>query len=85
MTDTTPGKDTSEFQLAKSAGFWGVVSLVLGAIISIGSSVLAQVGESSTIGIIIGGVVAVAGVVTKTLASLGYTKSRTEIKTKEPK
>lgn len=76
----TPGRETSEYAVSKNAGTWSTVAVILGAIVTIGSSVLDQVGANSTIGIIVGGVVAIAGVVTKTLVSLGYIKSRTELK-----
>ena len=80
MTDVKPGHETTEFKVAKSAGTWGVVATVLGTVIAMGSEVLAQVGSSSAVGLIVGAVVAVAGIVTKLLVSLGYIKSRTEVK-----
>lgn len=83
-SDTVPspstGRGTSEFGVAQSAGFWSVVAAVLGGITVIGSAILEQVGTGSVVGIIVGGVVAVVGVVTRTLVALGYIKSRTELK-----
>lgn len=75
------GKDTTEYKVASSAGAWGVVAMLIGAVISIGGSVAQSLGTDSTVGIIIGGIVATAGAFLKTMTGLGYIKSRTDVKT----
>ena len=74
------GRDTSEFKVATSAGVWGSIATVLGVIIAVGAQVVEKVGETSIAGIVVGAVVAVAGIVMKTLSSLKYIQSRTEVK-----
>lgn len=75
------GRMTSEYQEAKSASLWGIVAMVLGLILSVGTG-LAEAfgGAESTVGMIIGAVVAVAGLIQQTLVKLGYINSRTEVK-----
>lgn len=74
------GKETTEYQVASSTGFWGVVATILGLIITAGSSVLEQVGQNTSEGIVVGGIVTVAGLITKLLVARGYIQSRTEVK-----
>lgn len=71
---------TSEFERAKSAGVWGIVAIILGAVTTIGSVVIPTLDQHSTAGIIAGALLSVVGVIGKTLADLGYVKSRTEVK-----
>jgi hypothetical protein len=77
-----PGNETSEYVVAKGAGVWGVVAMILGFITASGAEILAAVGvtESSNLGVIAGAIIAVAGIALKALTSLGYIKSRTDVK-----
>lgn len=78
------GKDTSEYQVAQQANVWGVVGLVLGGLVAFGDQIVnALWGKDVTSpAYVIGGAcIACAGIAYKTLVSLGYIKSRTEIKT----
>jgi len=77
------GKDTSEFQVTQSSSAWAIVSMVLGFIITVGSSVAQTLGVESKLGIVVGALVTMAGTFLKTFTSLGYIKSRTEVKTTE--
>ena len=79
----TKGEKTSEYAIAKNAGAWGVASLVLGMIIQVGSMIAQGFGNETTIGIIVGACVSIAGILLKTLTSLGYIKSRTDVKVSE--
>lgn len=80
MADVKEGVETSEKKVADSASRWGVIATVIGAVISIGSIAIPALGDGSRIGIIAGAIIALAGIVQKTLVSLGYIKSRTEVK-----
>ena len=80
IEDIKPGKDTTEYKEAKSGSVWGIVAMVLGMLLTIGATVAESLGTDSRIGIIAGAVIAVAGIAEKTLVSLGYIKSRTEVK-----
>ena len=87
MTNVTPGRETTEYEVAKGAGFWGVVAMVLGLLVTVGSTAIEATGSGSAIGIIAGAVVTAAGAALKALVSLGYIKARKEIKivaTEEP-
>ena len=75
-----PGKDTSELKEAKSASVWGIVAMLLGTLVTIGGAVADSLGSDSKAAIIAGAVVATAGILQKTFVSLGYIKSRTDVK-----
>jgi len=74
------GAETSEFAVAKSGSFWGVVSIVLGALVVVGSSIAEIAGADTKLGIIIGAVIGIAGTVQKLLTDRGYIASRTQVK-----
>lgn len=74
------GIETSEHAHAKSAGIWGVVAMVLGIILSTGATIVSAFGTDTKVAIIGGAVIAVAGVVQKTLVTLGYIKGRSDVK-----
>jgi len=79
----TPGKDTSEFNLAGKQATWVVVvTMVIGLILQIGPGLLENpvFAQNAHVAMIIGVVLQVAGVVHKLLATLGYTQSRTALK-----
>lgn len=78
MGTETQGNLTSEYAVTKSAQVWGKVAVLLGTVIAIATPFIS---DGSKIGVIAGAVVAIAGALQQTLVSLGYTKSRTEIKT----
>ena len=80
-----PGKDTTEYAEAKSASVWGIVAMILGMVLTVGASVAEGLGVDTKYGIIIGAVVACAGIAQKTLVSLGYIKGRSEVKTEAEK
>lgn len=77
----THGKETTEFRAARSSSTWGMIAMVLGVVVAIGSQVIGVLTElNPTWGTIAGGIIAVAGVIEKTLVDLGYINSRTEVK-----
>lgn len=78
--EVKPGVETTEYEVAKSGSFWGVVSIVLGAVVMIGSVVADFAGADSKIGILVGGVIGVVGAVQKLLTDRGYISSRTQVK-----
>lgn len=81
MSETVKdGKTTSEFEQAQSSKGWAVVSTVLGMVIASGSAVTEMLGMDNTVGIIVGAVIAVFGIIQRTLVDLGYIKSRTDVK-----
>lgn len=80
MAEVIPGVDTSEKKIADSANVWGSIAAVLGIVLSVGSTLLPSLGDSSKLGIIAGAVIALAGIIQKTLVSLGYIKSRADVK-----
>lgn len=76
----TPGAETSEYKVAQSVKVWSIVIAILGLVDSVGSSIAAGFGADTKAGIIVGAVIAVAGVISKTLVSLGYSKARADVK-----
>ena len=76
----TPGKETSEFAQTNGAALMANVLTILGVIGSFGSGISGALGADTKIGVIVGAVVAIAGILSRTLVTLGYTKSRTDIK-----
>jgi hypothetical protein len=77
--DVTPGKDTTEFQQAKSSSLWGTIGTVLGAIVAM--TPLVDASGNSKFASIAGAIIAAASIAMKTLTTLGYIKSRTDVKT----
>jgi hypothetical protein len=76
----TPGAETSEYAVAQSVKVWSIVIAILGLVDSVGSSIAAGFGADTKASIIVGAVIAVAGVISKTLVSLGYSKARADVK-----
>ncbi len=72
--------ETSEKKVADKANAWGSIATILGIILSVGSTVVPALGDGSRVGILAGAVIAIAGIAQKTLVSLGYIKSRADIK-----
>jgi hypothetical protein len=88
MTDTTnttpagavtPGKETTEFQQAQSSSLWGTIGTILGAIVAM--TPLVDASGSSKFAVIAGAIISAASIAMKTLTTLGYIKSRTDVKT----
>jgi len=80
VVPVTPGTKTSEYEVAQSANVWSSIGLILGVIISVGSTVIPQAPGDSKWGIISGVVLAVVSQIYDCLAKLGYIKSRTDVK-----
>jgi hypothetical protein len=75
-----PGDSTSEKKVTDGENAWGIVTIVLGMLLTTGATIAESLGTESKVGIIAGAIIALAGVAQKTLVSLGYIKSRTEVK-----
>ena len=75
----TPGKQTSEYQQAKSSSLWGTIGTVLGAVVAM--TPLVDASGNSKFAAIAGAIIAAASIAMKTLTTLGYIKSRTDVKT----
>lgn len=83
MAEIKNGRETSEYEQAKSAGVMGWVALILGVLTTQGALLLEKISaghEGATWAIVAGAVVAFAGLVQTTLAKLGYIKSRSDVK-----
>lgn len=78
-----PGIDTTEYAEAKSAGAWGIVAMVLGILLTVGATIVDSLGGDTKTAIIAGAVIATAGILEKTLVSLGYIKGRSDVKARE--
>lgn len=79
--DVKDGKLTSEHQAAQSAGVWGIVGMALGLLVAFGDQIATVLGHGTgNAGLIAGAVIAVAGILLRTLTTLGYIKSRTDVK-----
>lgn len=76
------GALTSEGQLAAKASTWGIVIAVLGGIATLGAVALQTLGiaPDSTSGIVAGAVIAIAGVLQKTLTTISYNQGRVSLK-----
>ena len=75
-----PGVKTTEYAVAKSNSVWGIVAMILGVVLTVGASIVESFGVDTKQAIIGGAVVALAGIAQKTLSSLGYIKSRSDVK-----
>lgn len=85
MADTTTpaviaGATTTEYKVAQKAEIWGIVSIVLGLVISIGSLIAEGFGSNTQVGVWAGMAITIAGKIQQTLTALGYIKSRTDVK-----
>jgi len=74
------GVQTSEYHAFKHTSYWGTVSIVLGALTAILTEVTQMLGSDSKWGIIAGALLAIVGIITKTLVTLGYIKARENVK-----
>ncbi len=80
MSWIKPGNETTEYARAKSATWLAYVGLALASLLSYGPDVLGWLPESGPGAPVLAAVIAVAGIVQKTLVDLGYIRSRTEVK-----
>lgn len=84
--DTRTGVETSEYEVAKNAHFWGTILTVCGLITGVGAqaapylSALPAFADNAKWGILAGMVIAIAGQVSKALVSMGYSASRAQVK-----
>ncbi len=80
----TQGNTTSEYQVTQGANTWGAIGIILGAIVAFGPTIMERlsgvVPEGSTAYVVCGAIISVASLLYRTLVSIGYIKSRTEIK-----
>ncbi len=72
-----PGEETSEHARSRSSSTWGIVTTLLGVIVSLSPVVTELPGTAGVIG---GAVIAIAGVLMKLSADLGYSNGRAAIK-----
>jgi len=80
MAEVKEGEKTTELKVAQGEKVWGIIATVVGLLVTLGATVAEALGTEAKAGIIAGAVVAVAGIIQKTLVSLGYIKSRTDVK-----
>lgn len=78
-SNVTPGRDTTEYAEARAGGTMGLITMILGVAVSLGT-ILAESGENTWVGIMAGAFVAIAGIVQTTLIKLGYIQSRGQVK-----
>jgi hypothetical protein len=75
-----PGDTTSEHTAYLSADWWSMITTILGIVTLLGSAVLEVIGKDSKWGVIVGGVIAVVGQLSKTLGTNAFISSRTQVK-----
>ena len=80
QSSVKPGVQTSEAAVAKTAIGWSILGMVLGLITTVGASVAEFFGHDTKAALIAGAVITAAALLSKTLVSLGYIKSRTDVK-----
>jgi hypothetical protein len=83
LPPVTPGNQTSEYKIAKTAGLINLLGLFIGAILSIGTPLVQGANPNSKYAIIGGCILGLAAVVNKTLLALGYSKGRSDIKVEQ--
>lgn len=96
MSEIKAGQDTTEYKETKSAGIWGVVGMVLGVFLAVGAPLIERLSDAQAVGelaqdgggqsiayVILGGLLAIASVLYKMLVTLGYIRSRTDVKLAE--
>ena len=81
----TPGSQTSEYKAVKAAGLINLLGLIVGAVLSIGPSLVNSANPNSKYAIIGGCIIGLATVLNKTLIALGYAKNRADLKNEQLK
>lgn len=76
----TNGVGSTEFTVQQSAKLWGNVGIILGLILAIGPIALGMIPPDSKVVPIVGGLITIAGQVSKILVDLGYLRARTDVK-----
>lgn len=79
-TPLRPGNETSEFKMARTGSIVGIIAMLIGAITSILPGLMEGMAQDGKIFAICGVILAVAGLVTKVMVTLGYQKGRENIK-----
>ncbi len=74
------GKLTSEYATAKATGNFSIAVVVVGLIMSF-ADYFTAVADGGPAAKYVGGAVMVCGLIAKTLSSLGYMKTRADVKT----
>jgi len=77
-----PGNKTSEYAMAKSAGWRAWVGILIGAIIAIGPMVLPALQDNALAASIVGGLIMVASKMSAAFPQTAFIKGRGEIKVK---
>ena len=81
---STDGKQTSEYAVTQGANTWGAVGIILGAVVAFGPTIIERLSgvipEGSKTYVVCGAIISVASLIYRTLVTVGYIKSRTEIK-----
>ena len=72
------GKETSEYEMAKSANLWAAIGIVLGVIVASGPALIEQLDGNAAV--IVGGIITVASIAYRALVQAGYVRGRTEVK-----
>ncbi len=76
-----PGELTTEYAAFKSAATMSKIVMVVGLLVFVGSMIAAAFGADTKVGEIVGASVAILSQFLKIVNTLGYTKSRTDVKT----
>ena len=79
ISPVTSGAATTEHALAQSSSLWGTIGTLLGAVVAMTPMVDSSSG--SKFAVFAGLFISVASMAMKTLTTLGYIKSRTDVKT----
>lgn len=81
--EITPGAKTTEYARAESASYWGIVGMILGAVITTAPPLVERIfgGEpDGTAYVVSGAIVAGLSILYKAFVDIGYIKSRTDVK-----
>jgi len=82
--DVRPGEETTEYARTKSASVWGIIGMILGAIVAFGPKIMGAMGgvvAEDSLPYLLGGLVlSLASVFYKFGIDAGYIQSRTRVK-----
>jgi len=79
-TPMRPGNETSEYKQAKGAGWVGIIAMIVGLLTAYLPGLMDGMAKDGKAYAICGIVLAIGGLVTKTLTTLGYIKGRNDLK-----